>query len=67
MHWLARTELLIGEKNVERLRNAMYWWPGLAAWGVCCRAVCRAGIGELSIVDGDTIHITNINRHACAE
>lgn len=63
MHWLARTELLIGEKNVERLRNSHVLVAGLGGVGAyAAEQLCRAGIGELSIVDGDTIHITNINR-----
>lgn len=63
MNWLARTELLIGEKNVERLRNSHVMVAGLGGVGAyAAEQLCRAGIGELSIVDGDTIHVTNINR-----
>ena len=40
MHWLARTELLIGEKNVERLRNSHVLVAGLGGVGRMLPSSC---------------------------
>ena len=61
--WLARTELLLGSQRVENLKQAHILVVGLGGVGAyAAEMLCRAGIGELTIVDADEIHITNINR-----
>ena len=61
--WLQRTELLIKEEGTERLQNANILIVGLGGVGsFAAEFLVRSGIGNLTIVDGDTVDITNINR-----
>ena len=61
--WLERTELLIKEEGIERLQNANILIVGLGGVGsFAAEFLVRSGIGNLTIVDGDTVDITNINR-----
>ncbi|HPT13895.1 MAG TPA: tRNA threonylcarbamoyladenosine dehydratase [Bacteroidales bacterium] len=61
--WLTRTELLIGSDAVEKLRHKHVLVCGLGGVGaMAAEQVCRAGIGHLTIVDGDTVHPSNRNR-----
>lgn len=61
--WLTRTELLIGAEAVEKLRHKHVLICGLGGVGaMAAEQVCRAGIGHLTIVDGDTVHPSNRNR-----
>jgi len=63
MHWLERTELLLGAEQVDKLKNKHVLVVGLGGVGAyAAEQLCRAGIGQMTIVDGDTIHLTNINR-----
>ncbi|MCL2414716.1 MAG: tRNA threonylcarbamoyladenosine dehydratase [Bacteroidales bacterium] len=63
MNWEARTELLLGEKNVAKLHTSHVLVMGLGGVGsAACEHLCRAGIGELTIVDGDVVNETNRNR-----
>lgn len=62
-NWQERTELLIGKESIEKLKNAHVLVVGLGGVGAyAAESLCRAGIGELTIVDGDTIHPSNKNR-----
>jgi tRNA A37 threonylcarbamoyladenosine dehydratase len=61
--WLERTELLIKEGGVEKLNKATVLVVGLGGVGsFAAEFLARAGIGKMTIVDGDTVDITNINR-----
>ncbi|MCX8522808.1 tRNA threonylcarbamoyladenosine dehydratase [Chryseobacterium formosus] len=61
--WLERTELLIKEEGVEKLSKAAVLVVGLGGVGsFAAEFLARAGIGKMTIVDGDTVDITNINR-----
>jgi tRNA A37 threonylcarbamoyladenosine dehydratase len=63
MDWLNRTELLFGEEKLNKLRNANVLIVGLGGVGAyAAEQLCRAGIGKMTIVDGDVIEITNRNR-----
>ena len=63
MDWLNRTELLFGEEKLNKLRNANVLVVGLGGVGAyAAEQLCRAGIGKMTIVDGDVIEITNRNR-----
>jgi tRNA A37 threonylcarbamoyladenosine dehydratase len=63
MTWEARTKLLLGEVNVAKLHASHVLVMGLGGVGAAaCEHLCRAGIGELTIVDGDVINETNRNR-----
>jgi len=63
MNWLIRTELLIGKKNITKLKKAHVLVCGLGGVGAAAaEMLCRSGIGEMTIVDSDKIHSSNRNR-----
>lgn len=58
-----RTEILIGAEGVERLAGKHVFLAGLGGVGSwCAEALARAGIGRLTLVDMDTVAVSNINR-----
>ncbi|MBW8323914.1 MAG: tRNA threonylcarbamoyladenosine dehydratase [Prolixibacteraceae bacterium] len=62
-NWLQRTELLIGEEGVKTLKNAHVLVVGLGGVGAyAAEQICRAGVGTMTIVDGDVVEETNRNR-----
>ena len=62
----SRTKLLLQEK-MERLQSAHVLVVGLGGvGGYVAEQLCRAGIGELTLVDGDTISVSNKNRQVIA-
>ena len=63
MDWLSRTELLLGEERLGLLKNAHVLVAGLGGVGAyAAELLCRAGIGEMTIIDGDCVDVTNKNR-----
>ncbi len=61
--WLERTELLVKEEGILKLQNANLLVVGLGGVGsFAAEFLARAGVGSLSIVDGDFVDKTNINR-----
>lgn len=61
--WLSRTELLLGKEKLERLKQAHVLVAGLGGVGAyAAEQLCRAGIGEMTIIDGDVVELTNKNR-----
>lgn len=66
-NWLERTELLYGKDDMSKLNNAHILIVGLGGVGsFSAEFLCRAGIGSLTIVDGDVVDITNKNRQLIA-
>lgn len=66
-NWLTRTELLIGKDNINKLKNSTVAIFGLGGVGsYAAETLVRAGIGNLVIIDNDTVDITNINRQLLA-
>jgi tRNA A37 threonylcarbamoyladenosine dehydratase len=62
-NWLQRTELLIGEEGLKTLKNAHVLVVGLGGVGAyAAEQICRAGVGTMTIVDGDVVEETNRNR-----
>ena len=62
-HWMQRTRLLVGDEGLDKLQNAHVLVVGLGGVGsYAAEALCRAGVGELTIVDGDVVDPTNRNR-----
>ena len=54
--WQQRTELLLGEEKMERLRKAHVRVVGLGGVGAyASEMICRAGVGRITIVDDDTV------------
>jgi tRNA A37 threonylcarbamoyladenosine dehydratase len=63
MSWTERTELLLGKEQVDKLQNSHILIVGLGGVGAyAAEMLCRAGVGNLTIVDGDKVEKTNINR-----
>ncbi len=63
----ARTEILIGLEGIEKLWNTHVLIAGLGGvGGACAEALCRAGIGKMTIIDHDDVSDTNINRQVVA-
>lgn len=61
--WLERTELLLGSEKLERLRQKHVLVVGLGGVGAyAAEMIARAGVGRMTIVDGDTVSNSNINR-----
>lgn len=61
--WLERTELLIGAESLQKLEEAHVCVIGLGGVGsYAAEFLCRAGVGEMTIVDGDVVDSTNRNR-----
>lgn len=66
-NWFSRTELLIGDENIEKLRNSHVLIVGLGGVGAyAAEMICRSGVGEMTIVDGDRIQPSNRNRQLLA-
>ena len=63
----SRTEILLGKEAVEKLKNAHVAVFGIGGvGGHTAEALIRSGVGKLTIVDNDTVSITNINRQIIA-
>ncbi len=61
--WMERTSLLVGAKGLEKLNNAHVLIVGLGGVGsYAAEAIARAGVGKMTIIDGDTVDPTNRNR-----
>ena len=61
--WTDRTSLLLGDDKMQHLADAHVLVVGVGGVGAyAAEMLCRAGVGELTIVDADTVNITNINR-----
>ena len=64
---LSRTELLIGEENVEKLKKAKVAVFGIGGVGsYVVEALVRAGVGHFILVDSDVVSISNLNRQLIA-
>lgn len=58
-----RSSLLLGRDVMERMQDArviLFGVGGVGSW--CAEGLIRSGIGHLTIVDADTVNITNVNR-----
>ncbi len=63
----SRTESMLGHEAMEKLRRshvAVFGLGGVGSWAV--EALCRAGLGTLTLIDSDTISETNLNRQLYA-
>ena len=59
----ARTELLLGKTNIDKLKNSTVIVFGIGGVGsYVVEALTRVGVGKIVIVDKDDISISNINR-----
>ncbi len=63
----SRTEALIGKENLEKLQNSKVAIFGLGGVGTyVLEGLARAGVGNLILVDNDTISESNLNRQIIA-
>lgn len=61
--WQERAELLFKAEGIETLKNSNVLVVGLGGVGsFAAEFLARAGVGNMTIVDGDIVDITNINR-----
>jgi tRNA A37 threonylcarbamoyladenosine dehydratase len=61
--WQERAELLFKPEGLQNLKNANVLVVGLGGVGsFAAEFLARAGVGNLTIVDGDVVDITNVNR-----
>ena len=59
--------MLLGEEAVEKLQTARVAVFGIGGvGGYTVEALARAGIGQLDLVDNDTVSVSNINRQILA-
>ena len=62
-----RSAMLLGEAAAEKLNTshvAVVGLGGVGSW--CAEALCRAGVGHLTIVDSDEVSLSNCNRQLSA-
>ena len=63
----ARTQLIFGADNMERLKNARVAVFGVGGvGGYVVEALARSGVGTLDIIDDDKVAESNINRQIIA-
>lgn len=64
---LSRMRLMVGEKGIKTLKKSHVCVVGCGAVGsFALEALARSGIGHLSLIDFDTVSISNINRQILA-
>ena len=62
-----RTEMILGAPALDKLRRshvAVFGLGGVGSYAAECLA--RSGVGTLTLVDQDTVSVSNINRQLCA-
>ena len=62
-----RAEMLLGSAALETLSAshvAVVGLGGVGSW--CAEALCRTGVGALTLLDQDTVSVSNLNRQAGA-
>lgn len=61
--WLSRSALLVGNDGIEKLQHKHVLVIGLGGVGsFAAEFICRSGVGEMTIVDGDVVDPSNRNR-----
>lgn len=61
--FFSRSEALLGAEGMDRLRNArviLFGVGGVGSW--CAEALIRTGLIHLTLVDGDVVQSSNVNR-----
>jgi tRNA threonylcarbamoyladenosine dehydratase len=65
--WQKRTEALLGETGMNRLKNSCVVVVGLGGVGsYAFEALVRVGVGKIVVIDHDVVDVTNINRQLVA-
>ena len=67
LHEYSRTEMLIGQEAMEHLRQSKVIVFGIGGVGsYVVEGLARCGVGYLTLVDNDSVSLTNINRQLVA-
>lgn len=64
---LVRSEMMLGERALRCIaakRVAVFGAGGVG--GACCEVLARMGVGHITVVDNDTVSLSNINRQIIA-
>lgn len=65
--WQSRTELLLGERGLQRLASARVLVAGVGGvGGYAAEMLARTGVGHLTLVDADNVSVSNLNRQIIA-
>ena len=66
-YWMSRTQLLLGDEQTQQLIHKNVLVVGLGGvGGICAEMMARAGVGKMTIVDCDTVDLSNGNRQIAA-
>lgn len=58
---------VLGEDGILKLNNSRVIVFGVGGvGGFCAEALCRAGVGQIDLVDGDVVSVSNLNRQIIA-
>ena len=61
--WMERTALLVGQEGIDKLMASHVLIVGLGGVGsYAAEAIARSGVGNITVIDGDTVDPTNRNR-----
>ena len=64
---MSRTQLMLGDEKTQQLMNKNVLIIGLGGvGGICAEMIARAGIGKMTIADGDVVDLSNCNRQVAA-
>lgn len=67
MEAFLREAMFYGQDALDRLAQAHVMILGIGGVGsYCAEAIARAGVGQITLVDNDTVGLTNLNRQLCA-
>lgn len=67
LNQFSRTQLLIGEEGINRLKGAKVAIFGIGGvGGYVCEALVRSGVGAFDLIDDDKVCLTNLNRQIIA-
>ena len=62
-----RAAMLLGQEAMDKLKNshvAVFGLGGVGSW--CAEALCRSGVGKLTLIDEDCVSVSNTNRQLIA-
>jgi tRNA threonylcarbamoyladenosine dehydratase len=66
-YWMSRTQLMLGDERTSQLMHKNVIVVGLGGvGGICAEMIARAGIGKMTIADGDVVDLSNCNRQVAA-
>lgn len=67
LNQFSRTQLLLGEEAMEKLKQSRVAVFGIGGvGGYVCEALVRSGVGSFDLIDDDKICLTNLNRQIIA-